>query len=207
MTSPDPDLNTDARDFFQRQMRLVEKVMGVWPMPEVQKQINAVREAFSADTRKPFELKPTFPYGSPASSSATPPRSLANMAGAVPSQSEPANPQAPPLAFTSHPSTSPISARPTDAKGTQPMMMFASGAGNHSAGMAQQVSMAEPPAWNPSRIFEYAVPMDPLPSLMSADNGRVSVTWCTNRTQELEDVVRAPCSATKHGVADEVHFV
>ncbi|MBE3047277.1 hypothetical protein IMZ48_33105, partial [Candidatus Bathyarchaeota archaeon] len=65
MTSPDPDLNKDAREFFQRQMRLVEKVMGAWPMPEVQKQVNAVREAFSADVRKLFALKPSFPYGSP----------------------------------------------------------------------------------------------------------------------------------------------
>lgn len=155
MTSPDPDLNTDARDFFKRQMRLVEKVMSVWPMPEVQRQINAVREAFSADIRKPFELKPSFPYGSPTSSAATPPRSLANMAGAVPSQNDSASLQAPPLAFTSHPSASPISAGPTDAKGAQAMMMFTSGPGNQSAAMAQQVPMSEPPAWNPSRIFEY----------------------------------------------------
>ena len=168
MTSPDPDLNTDARDFFQRQMRLVEKVMSAWPMPEVQKQVNAVREAFSADIRKPFELKPSFPYGSPTSSSATPPRSLANMAGAVPSQNDPTNLQAPPLAFTSHPSASPISAGPTDAKGAQSMMMFTSGPGNQSAGIAQQVPMSEPPAWNPSRIFEYVPLPYPPSSLISA---------------------------------------
>ena len=155
MTSPDPDLNTDARDFFQRQMRMVEKIMGAWPMPEVQRQVNAVREAFSADVRKPFVLKPTFPYGSPTSSSATPPRSLGSMAGAISSPGDQANLQAP-IPFTSHPSTSPISAGPTDVKGAQPMMMFTSG--SQPAGMAQQVPMTEPPAWNPSRIFEYAKP-------------------------------------------------
>lgn len=167
MTSPDPDLNTDARDFFQRQMRLVEKVMSAWPMPEVQRQVNAVREAFSANIRKPFELKPSFPYGSPTSSSATPPRSLANMAGAVPSQSGPADLQAPSLGFTSHTSASPISAGPTDAKGAQAMMMFTSGPGSQPAGMAQQVPMSEPPAWNPTRIFEYVLLPYPFAPLIS----------------------------------------
>lgn len=167
MTSPDPDLNTDARDYFQRQMQLVEKVMAAWPMPEVQKQVNAVREAFSADVRKPFTLKPSFPYGSPTSSSATPPRSMANIAGAMPTHSDPSNLQAPHVAYTSHPSTSPISAGPTDGKGTQPMMMFTSGQGSQPAGMTQQVPMSEPPSWNPSRIFEY-VPQLPPVSLMSS---------------------------------------
>ena len=34
-------------------------------MPEMQSQIDALREAFSADTSRPFELRPTFPHGSP----------------------------------------------------------------------------------------------------------------------------------------------
>lgn len=156
MTSPDPSLNTDAREFFERQMRLVEKVMSAWPMPEVQKQINAVREAFSADVRKPFMLKPSFPYGSPTSSAATPPSTMPNLAGAISSQSDPSNLQTSHLGFSSHPSVSPISAGPADVKGAQQMMMFASGQGNQAAGMAQQVPMSEAPSWNPSRIFEYA---------------------------------------------------
>lgn len=161
MTSPDPDLNVDARDFFERQMQLVEKVMAAWPMPEVQKQIDAVREAFSADVRKPFVLKPTFPYGSPTSSAATPPRSspgfrtMPNPVAPMPTRGDSANLQAPHLAFTSQPLTPPISAGPTDVKGTQPMMMFTSGQGNQPTTMAQQMSMSEAPSWNPSRIFEY----------------------------------------------------
>ncbi|KAL2271243.1 hypothetical protein VTJ83DRAFT_614 [Remersonia thermophila] len=69
LTSPDPDLNTHARDYFTRHMRILEKCMSAWPMPDMQKQIDSVREAFSADIRKPFELKPSFPYGSPHSAS------------------------------------------------------------------------------------------------------------------------------------------
>jgi hypothetical protein len=34
-------------------------------MPDMQRQIDALREVFSADMRKPFVLKPTFPYGNP----------------------------------------------------------------------------------------------------------------------------------------------
>ncbi|KAL1835586.1 hypothetical protein VTJ49DRAFT_6437 [Mycothermus thermophilus] len=69
LTSPDPDLNTHARDYFTRHMRILEKCMSAWPMPDMQKQIDSVREAFSADVRKPFVLKPSFPYGSPHSAS------------------------------------------------------------------------------------------------------------------------------------------
>lgn len=35
-------------------------------MPEMQAQIDSLRLAFSADVNRPFELKPTFPYGSPS---------------------------------------------------------------------------------------------------------------------------------------------
>ncbi|KAL3958407.1 hypothetical protein ACCO45_006569 [Purpureocillium lilacinum] len=75
IVSPDPELNSDAREYFTRHMRIMEKVMEAWSMPELQKQVDAVREAFSADVRKPFVLKPSFPYGSPHSSShSSPPR-------------------------------------------------------------------------------------------------------------------------------------
>ncbi|KAJ8123906.1 hypothetical protein ONZ43_g260 [Nemania bipapillata] len=75
LTSPDPEINTDARDYFTRHMRILEKTMNSWPLPEMLKQIDAVREAFSADTRKPFVLKPSFPYGSPhPSTQSSPPR-------------------------------------------------------------------------------------------------------------------------------------
>ncbi|EFR01979.1 hypothetical protein MGYG_04981 [Nannizzia gypsea CBS 118893] len=50
ITSPDPEFNKDSRSYFTRHMR---------------SQLAALRLAFSADTNKPFELKPTFPYGSP----------------------------------------------------------------------------------------------------------------------------------------------
>ncbi|KAL5614957.1 hypothetical protein BROUX41_005025 [Berkeleyomyces rouxiae] len=75
MTSPDPEINADSGEYFSRHMRILEKVMSIWSIPDVKKQIDAVRRAFSADIRKPFMLKPSFPYGSPASSQSNSPQS------------------------------------------------------------------------------------------------------------------------------------
>ncbi|KHO00691.1 uncharacterized protein MAM_01469 [Metarhizium album ARSEF 1941] len=61
IVSPDPDLNTGARENFERCMRLMEEVMQAWWMPDLQKQIDAFRRAFSADLSKPFVLRPDFP--------------------------------------------------------------------------------------------------------------------------------------------------
>ncbi|OJJ46323.1 hypothetical protein ASPZODRAFT_67523 [Penicilliopsis zonata CBS 506.65] len=66
ITSPDPDFNTDAREYFTRHMRILEQCSAAWPMPEIQAQIDSLRLAFSADVNRPFDLKPTFPYGSPS---------------------------------------------------------------------------------------------------------------------------------------------
>ncbi|KAF6233432.1 hypothetical protein HO173_008364 [Letharia columbiana] len=68
ITSPDPELNTDARDYFARHMRILEQCMEAWPMPEMQMQVNQLREAFSADVNRPFELKRGFPFESPSPS-------------------------------------------------------------------------------------------------------------------------------------------
>lgn len=68
ITSPDPELNTDARDYFTRHMRILERCMEAYPMPEMQMQVNQLREAFSADINRPFELKRGFPFQSPSPS-------------------------------------------------------------------------------------------------------------------------------------------
>lgn len=53
-------------------MRILENCTSAWPMPEMQTQIDALREAFSADTSRPFELKRSFPFGSPSSNGLQP---------------------------------------------------------------------------------------------------------------------------------------
>lgn len=72
ITSPDPAFNSDAKDYFTRHMRILENCASAYAMPEMQSQIDALREAFSADTSRPFELKSTFPLGSPSSSGLQP---------------------------------------------------------------------------------------------------------------------------------------
>jgi hypothetical protein len=69
IVSPDADLNGDAREYFERHMRVMEEVMQVWPMPDLLKQIDAFREAFSANLDEPFVLRPESLYIRPDHSS------------------------------------------------------------------------------------------------------------------------------------------
>ena len=66
LTSPDPELNNGARDYFGRHMRILERCSSSWPVPQVQMQIDSLRQAFSADLNQPFELRPDFPFASPS---------------------------------------------------------------------------------------------------------------------------------------------
>lgn len=69
LSSPDPEYNSEARDYFVRHMRILERCIAAWPTTETEAQINALRAAFSADISKPFELKESFPLGSPSDQS------------------------------------------------------------------------------------------------------------------------------------------
>lgn len=156
ITSPDPDFNTDAREYFTRHMRILEKCMNAWPMPDMQRQIDSIREAFSADTSKPFILKPSFPYASPHSSQHSTPRS--NHGSTIHSVTE-RHLQQPHIdtnsahqigGFVGHPISPPISAGPTDNKSDSSLAMMPASQGNtQAASLPQGV-----PSWNPNRIFE-----------------------------------------------------
>src|SRR6478736_8726110 len=106
-------------------MRVLEKVMEAWPMPELEKQINALRDAFSADVRKPFVLKPSFPYGSPhPSTHSSPPRGtdsfrpVIHRTGSIDQHLDAHGAQQ--VSYTNHPITPPISAGPLDSKSDSP---------------------------------------------------------------------------------------
>ncbi|KAK5306310.1 hypothetical protein LTR99_002000 [Exophiala xenobiotica] len=75
LSSPDAEFNSEARDYFVRHMRILERCVAAWPMPETEAQINSLRAAFSADVNKPFELKESFPLGSPSDQSRPSPMS------------------------------------------------------------------------------------------------------------------------------------
>jgi hypothetical protein len=155
-------------------MRILERCTTSWPMPEMQQQIDALREAFSADTRKPFVLKSTFPYGSPeAPQQASPSRSMQyhqqpqlSRPSSMEQQSlDQLHTQQPQVSYTSHPITPPISACSTDTKSDSPavqsLVMMATGQRLSQQQQQQQqqplsnsIPMVDPSTWNPSRIFE-----------------------------------------------------
>lgn len=163
IVSPDPDFNSDAAEYFSRHMRIMEKVMEVWTTPELRQQVEAVREAFSADTRKPFQLKPTFPYGSPhPSNHSSPPQAPQGYRPAV-DRVGPKDPlldaaqSAPNVSFPGYPITPPVSSGAADSKSDspigQPNMVMISQGGQVPA-LHQNMPLPEQPAWNPQRIFE-----------------------------------------------------
>ncbi|KAF2756715.1 hypothetical protein EJ05DRAFT_518180 [Pseudovirgaria hyperparasitica] len=158
ITSPDPDINADARDFFVRHMRILEQVTPHWPVPEMQEQIAGLRQAFSVNTDKPFELKPSFPFGSPISQTNTSPiepfrsRDLTHN----PSLEQPGQ-----VHYNAqiHPITPPVSAHDHDPKTDSPiaqsLVMMAQG-------QTPQPTVSTPihqvpqeaVQWNPNRIFD-----------------------------------------------------
>ncbi|KKK23780.1 C6 finger domain protein [Aspergillus ochraceoroseus] len=150
ITSPDPDFHTDAREFFTRHMRILEICSSAWPMPEIQAQIDSLRLAFSANITRPFELKPTFPYGSP-SEPYQPSPTLDSQFPPQPSQLS--NLQAR-VGYQSYPITPPISAGPDDVKSDSPQMQ--------PLGILQPHPVSCPPvetplvdenSWDPTRII------------------------------------------------------
>jgi hypothetical protein len=147
-------------------MRILEKCTSSWPMPDMQQQIDALREAFSADTRKPFVLKQTFPYGSPgAPVNATPPRGNAQYrqasthASSIDQNLEHHHaPQQHQVSYTHQPISPPISAGGVDTKSDSPavqsLVMMATGQRAPQQSITSGVQMTDPATWNPSRIFE-----------------------------------------------------
>jgi hypothetical protein len=149
-------------------MRILEKCSALWPMPDMQQQIDALREAFSADIRKPFVLKPTFPYGSPgAPVRLSPPvisapyRQTGSHPPGVEQSLEHQHAQQPPhVSYTHHPHpiSPPISAGGVDPKSDSPavqsLVMMSSGQRGPQVPMSSGVPMADTTGWNPSIIFE-----------------------------------------------------
>jgi hypothetical protein len=128
--------------------------MSSWPMPDMQKQIDSVREAFSADIRKPFVLKPSFPYGSPHSG--THPSPPARQLDTHIPHSQ--------VSYNSHNPLTPVSAvsaGPLDGKNESPIVQsLTTMTSGQAPGVTQTLPLPEAPAWNPTRIFEYVATQD-----------------------------------------------
>jgi len=204
LTSPDPELNGEAREYFTRHMRILEKCMSAWPMPDMQKQVDSVREAFSADIRKPFVLKPSFPYGSPHSNThPSPPgasyRSGLSRANTMDQPQIDTSVQHSHVSYTSHPISPPVSAGPLDSKGDSPdvqsLAMMAAGHGTQPSASAQTIALADAPAWNPSRIFEqwntsFGPPaVQASPTSLASHNSALTIPSAAGpETQNLQDI-------------------
>ncbi|KAI1434107.1 fungal-specific transcription factor domain-containing protein [Xylaria sp. CBS 124048] len=208
LISPDPEINTDARDYFTRHMRILEKTMGSWPLPEMLKQIDAVREAFSADIRKPFVLKPSFPYGSPhPSTQPSPPRAATFKAPTLRTNSLDPNMD---VHSGSHPHVSyhpitPISIGSGDGKSdspaTQSLSMLSAGQGSQPS-LSQGLPLGDHTTWNPSRIFAqwnstFGTPLPTHPSTVTSQSNPLNVSPGAPEAPTTQDMnmANAPLSA------------
>ena len=150
LTSPDPYFNMDAREFFTRHMRVLEQCISAWPMPETRAQIDALREAFSADLTRPFVLRPSFPYGSPGVNvRPTPPEEIHYQHPSQVSESS-RDPQNASASYATQPVTPPFSASHGLTKQESPSAL--------DYAQSDQLQMSngayEGASWNPTRIFK-----------------------------------------------------
>jgi hypothetical protein len=137
-------------------MRILETCTPSWPMPEMHQQVNNLRQAFTADITKPFELKPSFPYGSPqVHTQSSPPSVSGSYRNRLGSQQSPLA-QPGQVNYHAHPITPPISTSEHDTKADSPvaqsLVMMASG--QRAPQPAPGMQIQEPVQWNPQRIFE-----------------------------------------------------
>lgn len=147
ITSPDPDFYTDAKDYFTRHMRILEHCTSAWPMPEMQTQIDALREAFSADTSKPFQLRASFPHGSPASTlRGSPPADLKYQSLSRQTSHE--------IPYQVQPMTPPISAGLDESRDRSMPMSINVGPQQQPLPMPTTPMSNSHMGWNPTKIFD-----------------------------------------------------
>lgn len=132
-------------------MRILESCTTAWPMPELQTQIDALREAFSADTSRPFELKSSFPYGSPTTNiQSSPSLELKYQPQVLSGQGS--HEQTAHVNYHPHPLTPPISGDQEDRDGQLIADSLEIMANSQLSSASMDTHQA---AWNPTRIFEY----------------------------------------------------
>ena len=151
-------------------MRVLEQCISAWPMPEMEAQINALRVAFSANIDKPFELKATFPYGSPSE----PYQPSPPLDSQYHHLQIPPNPQYDHQGQFPHPSqtlTPPISAGACDSRTDSPQYppSFVQQHAQSASSMLRHnsVPMPENVQWNPTPIIDqwntaFAIPQSAM---------------------------------------------
>ena len=120
-------------------------------MPEMQTQIDALREAFSADTSRPFELRSTFPYGSPGGTlRSSPPIDVKYQSLSRQTSHE--------MPYHAQPMTPPVSAGLEDLRdrqmGTSPQSTMMVSGQQQAVPMTGTSMASDQMNWNPKGIFE-----------------------------------------------------
>ncbi|KAJ5092223.1 hypothetical protein NUU61_007093 [Penicillium alfredii] len=179
ITSPDPEFNSDAREYFTRHMRILERCSSAWPMPEIQAQIDSLRLAFSADTSHPFELRPSFPYGSPSEPyQPSPPMDshyhphLNQMSSNVQSR----------VGFNTHPITPPISAGAEDSKSDTSSQFQPLGMVPHQPPTTHPLDapLVDESSWDPTRIInQWDMAFSVNPSTVSTNSPPMPISNST----------------------------
>lgn len=139
-------------------MRILESCTSAWPMQDMQNQIDALREAFSADTSRPFELKPSFPYGSPSGKIQPSPPLDTKYQHAVINHQESHGPTTQQVQYHSHhqPVTPPISSEHIDHdRPLGPSLLMMTTCQQPPMSMTSNPVETDQTAWNPTPIFEY----------------------------------------------------
>ena len=144
-------------------MRILETCTTAWPQPEMQTQIDALRDAFSADTSRPFQLKPHFPFGSPPltgmSLQPSPPLETSQFQQPSVSRHQSFSTQIPQFSYPAQPMTPPVSAGLPSERERQ---MSASGSlmssNLHTMPMSNMSVPNASTDWNPTPIFQYVIP-------------------------------------------------
>lgn len=121
-------------------------------MPEIQAQIDSLRLAFSADINRPFDLKSTFPYGSPSEPyHPSPPLDshyapqLNNVSGGVPNR----------VGYTAYPITPPVSTSTEDSKSDSSQLQSLGMIPSQTIqGHSIDVPLVDENSWDPTRIIK-----------------------------------------------------
>lgn len=130
-------------------------------MPEMQMQVNQLREAFSADINRPFELKRGFPFESPTPSAGrlqpSPPLDM-NMQHTMLSRHESYGSQTH-MPYHTAPMTPPISSTGLSFDDSKDGLMSGSmqmmGSSGQQSMPMQTTSMSIGQEWNPTPIIAY----------------------------------------------------
>ena len=182
-------------------MRVMERCISAWPMPDMQAQIHSLRQAFSADINKPFELKPSFPFGSPVSRLAPSPPAdpLSEDRNLTPHQAPDQQQHFQHHQFHAAPMTPPLSNVPEESKDGGPLSAraLAMMQGRQGSPHGSQMGGDDGMAWNPTRLFEYGLTFLP-------PEKRVAQEEIANQPSQWNTAFGTPTSATVSASATSV---